>query len=59
MMFYIKKYNKDGQKIEKIEFEDILEAFAGMDQSNHSEDVKKAKMVDQDGKIFSRYYEFE
>lgn len=59
MMFYIKKYNKDGKKIEKIVFEDILEAFVAMNHTNHSDDVKKAKMVDADGKVFSRYYEFE
>lgn len=59
MMFYIKKYNASGKKIEKTSYEDILEAFAAMSEFNHSDEVKKAKMVDSDGKVFSRYYEFE
>ena len=59
MMFYIKKYNADGKKIEKIQFEDILEAFSAMSSVNHSDEVKKAKMVDDTGNVFSRYYEFE
>lgn len=59
MRFIIKKYNNQGTKIDEQIYLDILEAFSAMSKENHSTQVKNAKMINQDGRVFSRYYEFE
>ena len=59
MKFYVKKYDENGEKIEKIEHCDILEAFMANSAHNHSSKVKNSEMVDSTGKVFSRYFEFD
>lgn len=58
-MFIIKKYNEDGKKIKEIRHNDMLEAFEAMAEIFKKKNAAKAKMVDLDGKVFSRYQEFD
>lgn len=58
-MFYVKKYDENGDKIEKIAHQDILDAFMTMGEHYRDSDVETAKMVGADGKVYSVYVKFD
>ncbi|MCK9532576.1 MAG: hypothetical protein M0R77_18860 [Gammaproteobacteria bacterium] len=58
-MFYVKKYDENGDKLGKIRHDDILDAFMNMGQHYRNSDVETAKMVGTDGKVYSVYIKFD
>ena len=59
MIYYIRKYDKNGNKIEEITEKDMLKAFWMMGAYEKDPEVKQAKMFGQDGRMFSQYDKFE
>lgn len=58
-MFYVKKYDENGDKLGKVQHDDILDAFMTMGQNYRNFDVETAKMVGADGKVYSVYVKFD